>query len=79
MEIFTVHGSSDKNGNSRALVDRVLQAAGEQGAETELVHIYDYTVTDVWLDYLGDALQNDFSKAGDDEKQKTLYQDWLAD
>ena len=79
MKIFTVHGSPDKNGNSKALVDRVLQAAGQEGAETELVHIYDYRVTNIWLDYFGDALQNDFSKAGDDDmgrlKEKLLATD----
>lgn len=79
MKIFSVHGSPDKNGNSKALVDRVLRAAEQQGAATELVHIYDYTVTDVWLNYFGDALQNDFSKAGDDDmavlKKKLLSAD----
>jgi multimeric flavodoxin WrbA len=79
MKILCMHGSPDKNGNSRKLVDRVLQAAEQQEAETELLNIYDYQVTDVWLDYFGDALQSDFSKAGDDDmgmlKDKMLAAD----
>lgn len=33
MEIFSVHGSPDKNGNRKALMDRVLQAAEQEGAK----------------------------------------------
>ena len=67
MKILAIHGSPDKSGNSKALADRVLAAARGQGAEAALLHIYDYTVTDVWENYFGDALADDFSKAGDDD------------
>ncbi|MEN8189339.1 MAG: NAD(P)H-dependent oxidoreductase [Thermodesulfobacteriota bacterium] len=67
MNIFTIHGSPDKEGNSRLLADRVLAAAEKEGAHWEMVNIYDYRVADVWADYFGDALQDDFSKAGNDD------------
>ncbi len=82
MKILIVHGSPDKNGNSKALADRVINTARQEGAETELIHIYDFQVTDVWADYFGDALQNDFSKGGDDDmallKDKLLAADIIV-
>ena len=67
MKILCVHGSPDKDGNSKRLADLVLEGAVSAGADSELLHIYDYAISDIWPDYFADALSNDFSQAGDDD------------
>ena len=79
MKIFTVQGSPNREGNSKRLSDFVLKGAESEGAQTETVNIYDYRVTDVWPEYFGDALGNDFSKADGDDmpvlKEKMMSAD----
>lgn len=41
MKIIAVNGSPRKNKNTATLLKKVLEGAASQGAETELVHLYD--------------------------------------
>jgi multimeric flavodoxin WrbA len=69
MKILAVYGSPDRGGNSHALAEHVVEGAGKEGAQIDPIFIYDYKVTDVWDNYFGDILQNNFEKAGDDDMQ----------
>ncbi len=46
MKVFAVNGSPRKKWNTATLLEKALEGAASQGAETELVHLYD-------LDYKG--------------------------
>jgi multimeric flavodoxin WrbA len=46
MKVMAFNGSSRKRGNTAALLEKALEGARPEGAETELIHIYD-------LDYKG--------------------------
>ncbi|MBD3218788.1 MAG: hypothetical protein GF310_10955 [candidate division Zixibacteria bacterium] len=70
MKILMVYGSPDGEGNSRKLANSVIDGLKSENAEVEEISIYDYNITDVWPNYFGDALQNKFEKAGDDDMPK---------
>ncbi|MDO7787342.1 flavodoxin family protein [Desulforamulus aquiferis] len=42
MKILGVNGSPRKQGNTAVLLHKALEGAASQGAETELIHLYDY-------------------------------------
>jgi multimeric flavodoxin WrbA len=42
MKVIAVNGSPRKQWNTGTLLNNVLEGAREQGAETEIVHLYDY-------------------------------------
>jgi multimeric flavodoxin WrbA len=46
MKVYAINGSPRKKWNSAMLLEHALQGAASQGAETELIHLYD-------LDYKG--------------------------
>ncbi len=70
MKVLMVYGSPDGEGNSRKLAKALFNGLKEENAEVEEISIYDYNIADVWPDYFGDALQNKFEKAGDDDMPK---------
>lgn len=41
MKLLAINGSPRKNGNTAILLKHALEGAGSEGAETELVHLYD--------------------------------------
>ena len=41
MKVYAINGSPRKNWNTAMLLDHALQGAASQGAETELIHLYD--------------------------------------
>ncbi|MBB6214228.1 multimeric flavodoxin WrbA [Anaerosolibacter carboniphilus] len=41
MKIIAFNGSPRKNGNTAILLNKVLEGAASQGAETEVIHLYD--------------------------------------
>lgn len=43
MKVIAVNGSPRKNWNTAMLLEHVLDGAAAQGAETELIHLYDYS------------------------------------
>lgn len=43
MKVFAINGSPRKNWNTAKLLQEVLKGAAAQGAETELIHLYDIT------------------------------------
>lgn len=43
MKVLAVNGSPRKKWNTATLLERALEGAASQGAETELVHLYDLT------------------------------------
>ena len=79
MKILVIYGSPDSDGNSARLTKSAIKGAQSEGAEIEEINIYDFTITDVWKNYFGDALQNNFEKAGSDDmpvlKEKMLAAD----
>ncbi len=77
MKIFAIHGSPDRSGNSQTLAGYISKGVESEGGEIESVNIYDYRITDIWTDYFGDALQNNFAKAEDDD-MATLKEKMLA-
>lgn len=40
-KIIAINGSPRKNGNTAILLNKALEGAAEQGAETELINLYD--------------------------------------
>ena len=42
MKAISLNGSPRKKWNTATLLENALQGAGEQGARTELLHLYDY-------------------------------------
>jgi multimeric flavodoxin WrbA len=42
MKVIAVNGSPRKNWNTATLLKHALEGAASQGAETELIHLYDY-------------------------------------
>ena len=42
MKVIAFNGSPRKNWNTATLLQKVLEGATSQGAETELIHLYDY-------------------------------------
>lgn len=46
MEIFAINGSPRKDWNTATILNRVLEGAASQGAQTEIIHLYD-------IDYKG--------------------------
>lgn len=42
MKAIAINGSPRKNWNTATLLTRALEGAASQGAETELIHLYDY-------------------------------------
>ncbi len=43
MKIIAFNGSPRKNWNTGTLLQKALEGAASQGAETELIHLYDLT------------------------------------
>jgi multimeric flavodoxin WrbA len=43
MKVLAINGSPRKNWNTATLLNKVLEGADAQGADTELVHLYDLT------------------------------------
>jgi len=43
MRVLAINGSPRKNRNTATLLVKALERAASQGAETELVHLYDLT------------------------------------
>ncbi|ABB31676.1 NADPH-dependent FMN reductase [Geobacter metallireducens RCH3] len=43
MKVYAVNGSPRKNWNTAMLLEHALSGAASQGAETELIHLYDLT------------------------------------
>lgn len=41
MKIIAINGSPRKNRNTATLLNKALEGAASQGAETELIHLYD--------------------------------------
>lgn len=41
MKILAFNGSPRKNWNTATLLNKALEGAASQGAETELIHLYD--------------------------------------
>lgn len=41
MKLLALNGSPRKTWNTAALLNRALEGAASQGAETELIHLYD--------------------------------------
>jgi len=67
LKLLVIYGSPDNTGNSYILAGHLVKSAEAEGAEVKSANIYDHRITDVWPDYFGDALQNNFTKAeGDD-------------
>lgn len=42
MKLFAINGSPRKNWNTATLLNKVIEGAKANGAETELIHLYDY-------------------------------------
>ncbi len=42
MKVIAINGSPRKNWNTATLLKHTLEGAASQGAETELIHLYDY-------------------------------------
>jgi multimeric flavodoxin WrbA len=45
MKVMAVNGSPRKSWNTATLLKKALQGAASQGAETEIIHLYDLTFT----------------------------------
>ncbi len=79
MKIFAINGSPNREGNTCVYGQQVIDAAKAGGAVVNSINIYDYNITDVWENYFGDALFNNFEKAGNDDmgtlKDKMLSAD----
>ena len=43
MKIIAINGSPRKDGNTATLLNKALEGATSNGAETEMVHLYDFT------------------------------------
>jgi multimeric flavodoxin WrbA len=43
MKVLAINGSPRKNENTATLLNKALEGAVSQGAETEIIHLYDYT------------------------------------
>ena len=41
MKVMAINGSPRKKWNTATLLDKALEGAASQGAETELIHLYD--------------------------------------
>lgn len=67
MKIFAINGSPNRDGSSDSLAVILLDKAKEAGAQVDYVNVYDYQITDVWENYFGDALGNQFDKANGDD------------
>jgi multimeric flavodoxin WrbA len=67
MKILAVNGSPNRDGNSAALAEILIDAAKAKGAEVDYVNIYDCKITEVWENYFGDALYKKFEKANNDD------------
>lgn len=82
MKILVVYGSPDKAGNSYKLASLLVDGCKAGQAEIDELFLYDYNVTDVWNNYFGDAMQNNFEKAGNDDmpvlKDKLLSADIIV-
>lgn len=76
MKILAVNGSPNRSGNSDGLAKSVIESAKAAGASIDYINIYDYKITDVWENYFGDALYNNFEKANGDDMP--LLKDKLA-
>lgn len=67
MKTLIIYGSPDKDGTGSRLGRSLTAGLSSEQAEIKEINIYDYKVADTWLNYFGDALKGDFSKAGDDD------------
>ena len=67
MKVFAINGSPNREGSSDSLARILLDSAIEEGAQVDYVNAYDYQITDVWENYFGDALSNQFDKANGDD------------
>ena len=45
MKVIAVNGSPRKEWNTAAMLEKALAGAADQGAETELIHLYDLKYT----------------------------------
>lgn len=45
MKVIAINGSPRKRGNTAILLDKALEGAASNGAETEVIHLYDYNYT----------------------------------
>ena len=45
MKVLAVNGSPRKKWNTAMLLEKALEGAGSQGAETELIHLYELSFT----------------------------------
>ncbi|HDS01287.1 MAG TPA: flavodoxin family protein [candidate division Zixibacteria bacterium] len=79
MKVLIVYGSPDGKGNSRRLADALQEGLKTENTEVEEIDIHDYKVSFVWSNYFGDALQNNFEKAGDDDMPKLKDKMFAAD
>ena len=41
MKVMAINGSPRKNGNTATLLNKALEGASAEGAETEMIHLYD--------------------------------------
>jgi len=41
MKVMAINGSPRKNWNTATLLEKALEGAASEGAETEIVHLYD--------------------------------------
>lgn len=82
MNILVVSGSPNTEGSTNTYANSVVTSAKNQGANVSVINIYDFKVTDVWADYFGDALANNFEKANDDDmpalKEKLAWADIIV-
>lgn len=67
MNILTIHGSPDTEGNSAGLLNACIAGMKEAGgAKIESINIYDFTVAPVWKNYFGDVMNKTTDKVKDD-------------
>jgi multimeric flavodoxin WrbA len=78
-KVLIIGGSPNRNGSTHDYTQFVINGLKSESADIEYINIHDFTVTDVWEGYFGNVLENDFSKAGDDDmpllKQKMAKSD----
>ncbi|MBU0468464.1 MAG: flavodoxin family protein [Candidatus Omnitrophica bacterium] len=67
MNILTVHGSPDTEGNSAKLLTACINGMKKsQEVEIESIQVYDYKIEAVWKDYFADVMKKQTVKIKDD-------------